>query len=181
MAPQANLEGQIWNDQNSYQPRPNKYWVESLKKILVAFDGSEESKKCLSEAIRLAEAFDSHVTILYVVGQSIVGPVVSPSVSVSSTEAQGSILPLPENMRNMMTREALRVLSETKEDAERFWHKLDFAIVFGDPASEIVKEAMKGYDLVVIGYRSTYSAMLSLGNVAEKVAKGAPCSVLVIK
>ncbi|MGQ9781590.1 MAG: universal stress protein [Nitrososphaeria archaeon] len=152
-----------------------------MEKILVAFDGSEESRKCLSVAIQLAEAFDSLVTVLYVAGQSIVGPVVSPSVSVSSTEVQGSILPLPENMRNMMTREALRVLAETKEDTEKVWRKLDFAIVYGDAASEIIKEARKGYDLIVIGYRSKHSDMLSLGNVAEKVTKSAPCSVFIIK
>jgi len=152
-----------------------------LEKILVAFDGSEESKKCLSLAIKLAELFDSYITIFYVAGQTIIGPMISSSAATLSSELQGTILPLPENMRNVMTKEALNVLSQTKEDVEKLSKKIDYAIVFGDPASEIIKEAEKGYDLIVIGYRGTHSTMLSLGNVSEKVTKNAPCSVLVIK
>ena len=152
-----------------------------MEKILVAFDGSEESKNCLSLAIKLAGLFDSYITIFYVAGQTIVGPMISSSAATHSSELQGTILPLPENMRDLMTKEALKVLSQTEEDVEKLAKKIDYAIVFGDPASEIVKEAEKGYDLIVIGYRSTHSTMLSMGNVAEKVTKNAPCSVLVIK
>jgi nucleotide-binding universal stress UspA family protein len=152
-----------------------------LEKILVAFDGSEESKKCLSFAIQLAELFDSYITLLYVAGQTVVGPMISSSAATHSSELQGAILPLPENMRDFMTREALNVLSQTKDDIEKLSKKIDYAIVFGNPSSEIIKEAEKGYDLIVIGYRSSHSSILSLGNVAEKVTKNAPCSVLVIK
>lgn len=152
-----------------------------MEKILVAFDGSEESKRALADAIKLAKAFDCFLTIIHVAGQTIVGPVISSSAATHSGESQGALLPLPENMRNLMTKEALQSLSQAKEDVERLWHKIDFAIVFGDPAKEIVKEANKGYDLVVIGYRGVRSSILSLGNVAEKVVKSSPCSVLVIK
>jgi len=151
-----------------------------LERILVAFDGLEESKKALYIALKLASLFDSHVTVLNVAGQSIV-PIVSSSISSHVGESQGAIYPLPEHMRDMMVKEAMKILSETKEDVEKTWSKLDFAIVFGDAASEIVKEAQKGYDLIVIGYRSVHSPILSLGNVAEKVVKNAPCSVLVIR
>lgn len=151
-----------------------------MKRILVAFDGLEESKKALSIALKLATFFDSHVTVLNVAGQSIV-PIVSSSLSSHTGESQGVIYPLPEHMRDMMVKEAMKILSETKEDVEKTWSKIDFAVVFGDAASEIVKEAKKDYDLIVIGYRSIHSPILSLGNVAEKVVKNAPCSVLVIR
>jgi nucleotide-binding universal stress UspA family protein len=152
-----------------------------MEKILVAFDGSEESKKCLSLAIKLAGLFESYITVFYVAGQTVVGPMISSSAATHSSELQGTILPIPENMRDLMTKEALNVLSQTREDVEKLSKKIDYAIVFGDAASEIVKEAQKGYDLIVIGYRGTHSTMLSLGNVAEKVTKNAPCSVLVLK
>ncbi|MGD0329251.1 MAG: universal stress protein [Nitrososphaeria archaeon] len=152
-----------------------------MEKILVAFDGSEKSKKCLSLAIKLAGLFESYITVFYVAGQTVVGPMISSSAATHSSELQGTILPIPGNMRDLMTKEALDVLSQTREDVEKLSKKIDYAIVFGDPASEIVKEAEKGYDLIVIGYHSTHSTMLSLGNVAEKVTKNAPCSVLVFK
>ncbi|MEM4140667.1 MAG: universal stress protein [Nitrososphaeria archaeon] len=151
-----------------------------MEKILVAFDGLEESKKALLIALKLASFFDSHVTILNVAGQSIV-PMVPSSISSHVGESQGTIYPLPEHMKDMMVKEAIKILSETKEDIESVWNKLDFAIVFGDPASEIIKEAQKSYDLIVIGYRSVHSPIMSLGNVAEKVVKNASCSVLVIR
>jgi nucleotide-binding universal stress UspA family protein len=153
----------------------------TLEKILVAFDGSEESKKALSYAITFARVFNSLITIVYVAGETVIGPLVSPSAASQAGEFQASLLPLPENIRDLMTKEALDILSQTKEDVEKIWHKLDFAVVSGDPSSEIVKEAKKGYDLVIVGHRGLHSSLFSLGNVAEKVVKNAPCSVLVIK
>lgn len=52
---------------------------------------------------------------------------------------------------------------------------------YGDPAEEILKEAREGgYDLVVLGRRELGPiGRLALGSVSGKVAKKAPCPVVV--
>ena len=54
-------------------------------------------------------------------------------------------------------------------------------VAHGDPAKEILKEAREGgYDLVILGRRELGPiGRLVLGSVSGKVAKEAPCAVLV--
>jgi nucleotide-binding universal stress UspA family protein len=56
-------------------------------------------------------------------------------------------------------------------------------LLFGDPADEILRHAVEAHsDLIVLGtHGRTGLARLLLGSVAEKVLRGAPCSVLVVK
>jgi len=56
-------------------------------------------------------------------------------------------------------------------------------VAFGDPGDELLNYAKeKGVDLIVVGYKS-YSAIeqLLVGSTAAKVARYAPCSVLIYR
>ena len=53
----------------------------------------------------------------------------------------------------------------------------------GDPALEIVAEAKEaGFDVVVVGHRGLSRVReIFLGNISEKVAHLAPCSVVIVR
>ena len=51
----------------------------------------------------------------------------------------------------------------------------------GDTVQEIVKTAVEGFDLIVVGTRVTKIRDLLLGSLTDKVIRHAPCPVLVIK
>lgn len=137
-----------------------------MKKILVAVDGSEWSKKAFEYALDEAKELDNHLTILRVV---------------SSFGYAGDILEeaLEDELKN-----ARKFVKDLKEKAEEKDVDLDTEVITGtDISSEIVKYAEENdYDLIVVGSRGkTDLETITLGSVSEGVVKRAPCPVLVIR
>ena len=137
-------------------------------KIIVAYDGSEGSKKALRRACELAKAGGSELWALAVLEHL---PKYAATVGeVEETQEQGR-----------------QYLQEVLEEAQRFavtaGTPLHVDQVAGQPAQAIVKYAQEhGFDLLVLGH-SGHSGVWGafLGTTADKVVRHARCSVLIVR
>lgn len=138
-----------------------------MKRVLVAVDGSEYSRKAFEYSLEEAKTLENHLTILRVV----------PSFGYS-----GEVLEKPHEDEVKIAEEFVRDLKEYA--AEEKSVDVDTKVIMGsNVANEIVKYADEGdYDLIVVGSRGkTELETISLGSVSEGVVKRANCPVLVVR
>lgn len=137
-----------------------------MEKILVCFDGSEWSKKALDEAIKIAQKFGSHITVL-----SVVPKVCFLEIGVDCATVEGIFK--AEFEGNL--KKAQKILEEKGVRGETI-------ILEGTPADVIVDYAKNSYDLIVIGSKGKDATERTLfGSVTQKVAANATKSVLIIR
>ena len=134
-----------------------------MKHILVGFDGSPNACRALEEALDVARP-DTRITVV-AAAQAPAPPGQVPPVWAEGLERRQSEL-----------EDARRRLAEMGRDAE-------VVAVLGAPADVLVEEAEKrGADLIVVGRRGLSGAeRLVMGSVSSKVARTAPCSVLIAR
>ncbi len=141
--------------------------MEGIKKILIATDGSDNTKEAVSYGLWLAKELEAEVTALYVVDQTSYGsfPMDSSIVSVYS----------------LMEDEGKKAVDDVKVEGESIGVKVTPMILEGSPTRKIV-EVAAGFDLVVLGTlgRSALTKLF-MGSVAERVTRYAPCPVLVVR
>lgn len=139
-----------------------------FRKILVAYDGSPQSRLALHKAIELTQYRSAaEIDVLYV---SNVSKVWYPELPVAS------IYELESRSAKMLLLEAETVLRE----ADRHWRTLTAE---GRPAKTIVDHAVEGgYDLIVMGSRGRSGlSELFLGSVSHNVVQHSPVPVLIMK
>jgi len=153
-----------------------------VRKILVAVDGSELAWKALNEALQLAKTEHSSVSIIHVTCEPVIrAPLTAQTSSLITGEAQTPITTIPESLQKDEIREGLAVLERARIIAEKEEIKTDFIVKCGDPADQIIKEAEKNYDLLVVGFRGAHARFPGIGSIAEKILHKSPCPVLVVK
>jgi len=137
-----------------------------FRRILVGYDGSQESEKAFQVGMSIANTLDSRLEILAVVQPG------EPAASVSAHDGL-------ERARKHYEL-ALRKIVEA---ANGRGDNVETRIVVGHPADEIVKRAeQSSSDLVVVGHRGTSKFKnLEMGSVSEHVLAHAPCPVLVTR
>ena len=130
-------------------------------KILLAYDGFEHSRHALEEAAALANGSEA-VTILSVV----------PEAEARGSKAGGHRWLAPHAHQDVAI--AHRFLDERGIEAE-------MKIAYGDPATEIRKEAAAGeHDVIIVGARGRSAlGQLLLGSVSKALLEDAACPVLV--
>jgi len=149
----------------------------SIRKMLVAIDGSETAAKALDYALNLAEKCGSEVHIV-----SVVSPI-------ESIIPRFTLAPLPSTLYTSFIDEIEKklktVLSEALEDAKKKNPKLKIftRLLRGHPADKIVQTAKEeSFDIIVIGNRGQSGIdELFLGSVSNRVADYATCPVLIVK
>lgn len=140
------------------------------KKILIAVDGSENSKRVLIEAKKLASQPNVEITLL---------TVVKPVISAYYDNIESPRFNDPEEMRKAgraVLDWALQVLGKSADEVVAKVRR-------GDPADEILNEVeQEKYDLVVMGSRGlgTFTRTL-LGSVSNKVLNHVDSDVLIIR
>ncbi|HSN89857.1 MAG TPA: universal stress protein [Anaeromyxobacteraceae bacterium] len=140
------------------------------KKICCPVDFSEPSRLALDEAVDLARRLGAELLVVHVnvpLAPSATDVLVS---SRAILEVEGA-----EEARQL---EAWRV-----EAQERMNAPVKASVLAGDAAAEIAAFAAdQGVDLIVVGtHGRTGVRRLVLGSVAERVARLAPCPVLVVR
>jgi nucleotide-binding universal stress UspA family protein len=138
----------------------------SIRMIAVAFDGSDESRAAVDEAVRLAQAARTGLKII----------AVAPRTPFGWGAAAYSYEEL-HNADREHRREELAELAESLPADVR----PDARLRDGDPAAEIVAECETGVDLLIVGSRG-YGAVrrAMLGSVSTSVARDASCPVMVV-
>ena len=139
------------------------------KRILVAVDGSENSKRAAEHASIIAGLSpDTHVEVLYVV----------------DIDRSRKDTPLKSDNKNKGAHSDERnTLGPVKGAFEK--NRIDYELITknGDPGSTIVSFANRGgFDLVIIGSRGLNSFQnMMLGSVSLKVARRVKAPVMIIK
>jgi nucleotide-binding universal stress UspA family protein len=128
-----------------------------LQKILVGVDGSEQSKKALTEAIKIAEKFGAEITVV-----SVFYPAPTPSA---------------HEFSHKILEDAKAVL-----EYEKVKYKL-VSVTDSNPSKAIIDMARdRKFDLIVVGSRgagATHS--LLLGSHCNRIACESPVNVLIVK
>lgn len=137
------------------------------RKILVASDGSEHSKRAVGEAIKLAKINpEAVITLLYVIDYD---------------KARTEVLQGQHNPENLAERQ--KNLAPLEEMLQSAGVAFETAILQGTPGPTIVRHANEnGYDVVFIGSRglNAFQEMV-LGSVSHKVAKRVQAPVVIVK
>ena len=138
-----------------------------FKKILLAADGSEHSKRATEKAIEISTcSTNSIIEIIYVVDpEKVKSEVLSNWNSVEIGD-----------IRRKQVREIERMANEAGISYE-------IKILHGEPGPVIVDYANKNnFDIIVIGSRGLNGLQeFVLGSVSHKVVKRAKCPVLIVK
>ncbi len=139
-----------------------------MKKVLIAIDGSPNSKKTLLEGASLAKKNKAKLTL----------------VTVAQTTFEAD---LNENeiklLKDAVILKARVFLEETASALKKLKIKADAVLREGDPANEILLAANEiKPDIIIVGSRGKGKiARFLLGSVSRKIAELAKCSVLVVK
>ncbi len=142
-------------------------------KILACTDGSEQSRKALKEAAKIAECFNGEVTVIYV----------------------EDFIPYPAEIGPYFSEESFRQLEErNKEDSARIIadavkifeeQKIQVKTILkkGHPSETVSRVASEGgFEMVVIGSRGLGGLKkLLLGSVSNAVAQSIEANVLIVK
>ena len=147
----------------------------NMKKMLVAYDGSEASKKAIDMVLKCADKEDE-VTLLTVVpaelAESSFTKMLLPTIDLSSVVKSGSF-----------KEKAMETLKKLVSSIENSVSKVNIVVEAGDPADEILITAKKyESDIIIIGYKGYgKEGRFLLGSVTDKVVRHASKSVLVVR
>ena len=146
----------------------------SIRKILVAVDGSKPSFRASTYAIDLAKTYDAELIIL-----DIVSPIIYGHFEYANIER------MQETERIEKEKAQEEVVDKVKQEAieKKVSAKSDVLIKYTSVVKEIVEYAEKmKVDMIVIGSRGTTGfKKLLLGSVASGVVTYSHCPVLVVK
>lgn len=143
----------------------------TFSKILVATDFSESSADAVRVAVDLSKTYVATLSIVHVLEPYLY------------MKAEGYPFSSPEQIKKLLRAQA-QSLAQAERDAKAAGASaVDSTQLEGFAAEEIVAFAEKGgYDLIVVANRGrTGLSRALLGSVAEKVARTAPCALLVVR
>jgi len=137
-----------------------------IKRILIAYDGSESADKAFRLALSLAKEHHASLSVL---------AVSRPPDFAEDVETEAII----ENSQ----RHYRKLLSALKPQAASEGIDAQFEVRVGHPAEQIIYYAEKNLvDLIVVGHRGhSFFERLRLGSVSRQIIDYANCAVLVAR
>jgi len=144
-----------------------------FKHILVPVDGSDFSTNAAKKAVIIAQKHGSKITLLHVINHS----------QLFSMGPPQSLPVITDVMIEGVRKGAEKILEDTLQAMEPTEVEVDTGIEWGTPAQVIINLARsQTCDLIVMGSRGLGAVSgLLLGSVSDRVAKVAPCPVMLIK
>ncbi|HCF50883.1 MAG TPA: universal stress protein [Syntrophomonas sp.] len=149
-----------------------------FKKILVPVDGSDFADLAAQRAVFMAVKHGGRITLLHI-------------INTAQNNRGGYLRPASKNNpTHEREQEGLALLSEVKSNLEAIQAAdqsekvcIETELAWGNPADVIVEKAQKGgFNLIVMGSRGLGAISgLLLGSVSDRVAKLAPCPVLIVR
>jgi len=140
-----------------------------LKKILVAFDGSDQSRRAFDFALEMSRNCASALPEITVLS------VAQPPEPIDIVEMDAII--------ESATQHYEELFKGLREKAKTDGVEIKTDIVIGHPADQIIKYAAeKKSDMIVVGQRGKSKiANWLLGSVSKRVSTYAPCTVTIVK
>ncbi len=138
-----------------------------LKKILLAYDGSECADEAARYAKELAKKFASTITVVYAFHPIPKGW--APALAAQARDAEFT--------------QGTACISAVVDRLKAEGVRAEGEVLEGMPADTILQVArVRKSDLIVLGSRGWGQATaFLLGSVSDRVTHGAPCPVLVVK
>jgi nucleotide-binding universal stress UspA family protein len=146
-----------------------------MKKMLIAYDGSDASKKALDMALKCSDSDDA-ITLLTVIpaelAESSFTKMLLPTIDLSQIVKSGTF-----------KEKAMESLSKVAKEIEGKVQELNIVVESGDPADEILLSARKHEaNVIILGYKGYgKEGRFLLGSVTDKVVRHASISVLVVR
>ncbi|MCA9456878.1 MAG: universal stress protein [Nitrospiraceae bacterium] len=149
-------------------------------KLLLATDGSADSRAAVEFIQNLTLPPSSQITILHVVKKHVFE---TEQTLIADSRKGDEFAKLAEELLAIRGREGAKLLEQTRKVLSAPDLHIQERLVFGNPGDEILKAVRYlRADLVVLGSRgSTGVKRVFLGSVSNKVVSGAGCSVAVIR
>jgi len=135
-------------------------------KILLATDGSKYSFRATAYAIELAKKFSGIVDVVYVMDEN-----------------RSNVDVLHHDEKNLLSEKSRGKIKKVEELMENSNVEYEIHVLHGEPGPTILNFIHKTEsNCVVIGSRGLNKLQtFLLGSVSHKVAKRAPCPVLIVK
>lgn len=135
------------------------------RKILLATDGSENSKNAACSGLEIARSTGAEVYAVYVAGISCCSPI------------------MPESYDWEIGKEGSEAVSEIEEMGKEINVKVNPVLLQGNPAQELLDFAEKNnIDMIVMGTQGKAGIdRFLLGGVTEKVVRNSKAEVLVVR
>jgi nucleotide-binding universal stress UspA family protein len=146
-----------------------------MKKIIIAYDGSDASKRAIEMALKCLNK-DDELTLLTVIPAELAEKsftkMLLPTIDLSSVVKSGSFKD-----------RAIETLTKVVAEIENNVKNVNVVVESGDPADEILMSAKKHEaDIIVLGYKGYgKEGRFLLGSVTDKVVRHAGVSVLVVR
>ena len=143
-----------------------------MKKMLVAYDGSDASKKAIEMCMKCADD-DDEVVLLTVIpaelSESSFTKMLLPTIDLSNVVKSGSFKD-----------KAMESLSKVVTEIESGVKKVKKVVESGDPADEILMTAKRHQsDIIILGYKGYgKEGRFLLGSVTDKVVRHASISAV---
>jgi nucleotide-binding universal stress UspA family protein len=137
-----------------------------MKKIMVAWDGSETAAQAFEKAAGIAARFDAELRVVSVAEV--------PDYAETTGEYRGAL----EDAERFFERKR-DVLEET---ARRYGVNYERVVIHGHPAKALIEYAQdEDFDLMVVG-RKGHGALerFMIGSVTRRIAIYSPCPVLIV-
>ena len=140
----------------------------TMKKILVAFDGSQNSLRGMEKAIQIAKPSKATITAVFVLGTPLI---------------KSGLYNITNIQRNVAKQKAMEILDRAQGRAKLSKVKFERKIISGIPGKEITKFAEKGkFDVIVIGTRGISGVKSEfLCSVSNYILHSSKIPVLVVK
>jgi nucleotide-binding universal stress UspA family protein len=152
-----------------------------LRKVLVAYDGSEQSKRALDHAAEIASAFKGSLIILTVVPRVSIPVFPDEGFGSLPMSAPGEFADYEEKMKIVYGKSQEEALKRIREKYPEL--KVEGELLEGRPSSTIDEEAERnGVDVIVMGSRGIggISGWI-LGSTSRRVAETCTKPVLIVK
>ena len=148
--------------------------------LLLATDGSPDSRAAVEFVKTTALPAFSYVTILHVVKKHVYE---TGQALTADSKNESELAKLAEELLEIRGREGAKLLEQTRKAVSSPDLTITERLVYGNPADEILKTSryMRA-DLIVMGSRGTTGVKrMFMGSVSNKVAHSAGCPVAVIR
>jgi nucleotide-binding universal stress UspA family protein len=154
----------------------------TVKKILVAIDGSDKSDDALDFTLNLCNTIKADIEIFTVITSNTL-----PGIGIDTVAAGPNAPVIPAYLDQLyedQRKYSEEILEKAFEKAKLKCPKLKVSkkLASGYPPTEIVEEAKMGFDLVVVAHRGHgFIDELILGSISKQVVDNSPIPVLVVK
>ncbi len=149
----------------------------TVNRVLVPLDGSKYSDETVRFLLRLPLPHRAMVFLITVTQSLATALIRRPTLDMEANRQ------IRTELQKAEEEAAERLMAEAKNEFRKGGHRVLTAVAHGDPSQEILREAARrNVDLIAPGAKGlTGVRRFLLGSVAQRIARYAKCSVLIVK